>query len=149
MPQVNEQVDGPSVMFMLTVQLLKKRLVSDTKRILLAEDDTVIAEVIRKYLAANNYSVSVAHTGTRALLMAVEEAPDALVCDWHLPEMDGGQILQLLKQQEATAKVPVIIITADLTVTVPGAFDVLRKPFHPQVLLEAVDKSLGTSGTGG
>ena len=123
--------------------------VNEERRILLVDDDLVVTGVIGKYLTATGFLVSIAHSGMRALLMAVESAPNVIICDWNLPDMGGREILQLLKQQAATAKVPIIVMTADLMAMSPDAFEILRKPFHPQVLLEAVDRAFEKGKAGG
>lgn len=109
--------------------------------ILLVEDETSIADIVRLYLERDGYRVTVAHDGAVALQALESDAPDLIVLDLMLPHVDGWHILRWVRSQ---SDVPIIILTArrdepdriaglDL-----GADDYVVKPFSPQELVSRV-----------
>ncbi len=107
-------------------------------RILVAEDEPAIAEVLRYNLEREGFAVDWKARGD-AVLPAVRERPPALlVLDLMLPGVDGLEILRALKRDERTASIPVLVLTArggevDRIVGLElGADDYLPKPFSPR-----------------
>jgi DNA-binding response OmpR family regulator len=109
-----------------------------TDRILLIEDDTRLAEMVRDYLGEAGFRVSRAANGADGLLLHGREAFDAIVLDLMLPDMDG---LKVCSQIRARAATPILMLTArgdamDRVVGLEmGADDYLPKPFEPRELL--------------
>ncbi len=110
-------------------------------RILIAEDDTKQAELIRLYLEREGYSVLVTHDGRTALDEIRARQPDLVVLDWMMPAMDGLDVMRALRP---TSDVPVILLTArsteeDLLLGLDlGADDYITKPFSPRELAARV-----------
>lgn len=106
-------------------------------RVLVVEDDQAIARLLRGSLSEAGHVVTVANAGASGLSSAVREQPDVVLLDIGLPDIDGLQVLQMLR---AVSLAPVIIITAqddDRTVVAAldaGADDYLVKPFGSEQL---------------
>ena len=87
-----------------------------TKRILLVEDNEVAMIQVRGILESQGYGVDVARGGQEALEYIRETTPDGIILDLMMPEVDGFAVLQNIRSHRATARVPVLILTAkDLT----------------------------------
>lgn len=84
---------------------------SDKKKILIVEDDKFLGKMLSKMLEGSSYYISIASSGKEALTKAVSENPDLILLDIMLPDLDGFDILQSLKNNEATNKIPVVILS--------------------------------------
>jgi two-component system response regulator MprA len=111
---------------------------SGRPRVLVVEDDTDIAGVLRRSLDKEGYDVRVASDGEAALDAAGDFAPDAVVLDLGLPKLDGVEVLRRLRSD---GDVPVLILTARDALESrvegldTGADDYLVKPFEREELL--------------
>src|SRR5262249_14622160 len=81
-------------------------------RILVAEDERDVAELIRYTLAKEGYEVLVVASGAEALRQAREARPDLLLLDLMIPQLNGWEVCRRLKQDPATRALPVIMLTA-------------------------------------
>jgi DNA-binding response OmpR family regulator len=119
-------------------------------RILLVEDDPVLAEMVKRYLGGAGFDVSVARTGAAGLSLHKRESVDAIILDLMLPDMDGLDLCRTLRQESQT---PVLMLTArgdamDRVVGLEiGADDYLPKPFEPRELLARL-KAILRRGSG-
>ncbi|GAC1503401.1 MAG: hypothetical protein NVS2B12_14400 [Ktedonobacteraceae bacterium] len=114
-------------------------------RILVVDDEPDIANLIRRYLEHANYEVLVAHDAGHALSLARTAHPDLITLDIMLPDTDGFTVLEWLKNDLATAAIPVVMLSMmDDTSRgkLLGAVDYLRKPIEERVLLERVGSIL-------
>ncbi len=106
--------------------------------ILVIDDEESFARILRQHLAAAGYEVACAATGAEGLAMAHEHAPDLILLDVRLPDMDGREACARLR---AVSQVPIIILSAlgqeqDIVQGLyAGADDYLVKPFRIQELL--------------
>jgi len=113
-------------------------------RILLVEDERDILELIRYNLEKAGHAVIPATTGEDGLARARQSPPDLVVLDLMLPGMDGLAVCRALKREPATARVPVLMVTARGTESDVvnglnlGADDYVVKPFSPAVLVARV-----------
>jgi two-component system response regulator PhoP len=107
-------------------------------RILVVEDEHVLAEQVRSSLAAGGLAVDVAHDGVEGLHCASEYAYDAAIVDLGLPRLDGVTLIERLRARGKG--VPVLVLTArdgwqdKVRGLNAGADDYLTKPFHMQEL---------------
>jgi two-component system phosphate regulon response regulator PhoB len=107
-------------------------------RILLVEDEPDIAEVLRFNLEKADFEVEVERRGDQALEAIRRQAPDLIVLDLMLPGLDGLEVTRLLKRDPATARIPLVMLTArgeevDRIVGLElGADDYIPKPFSPR-----------------
>ena len=113
-------------------------------RILVAEDDRDIADLISHYLRKSGWSPHVAGAGDEALAYARQHPLDAIVLDLMLPGMDGLEVCRALRADRATAGVPIIMLTARaeeqdrIRGLELGADDYLAKPFSPNELVARI-----------
>ena len=84
------------------------------KRILLIEDEDMVATIYRARLTRAGYAVDLAADGETGLTLLRQSPPDAVLLDAHLPRMDGLQVLQLIRSDPQLARLPVILCTAAL-----------------------------------
>lgn len=110
-------------------------------RILIAEDEPSIAEVVSIYLERAGYSVQIASDGDMALSILEHSIPDLIILDLMLPKIDGISITRWLRDR---SDVPIIMLTARRTEMdriaglEMGADDYVVKPFSPQELVSRV-----------
>jgi adenylate cyclase len=82
------------------------------KRVLLVEDDPLVAEMYKLRLEIDGLSVTIAGDGETALKLARELVPDAVLLDIRIPRLDGLTVLELLRQDaDGPARVPVLMLT--------------------------------------
>ena len=109
-----------------------------TDRILLIEDDSRLAEMVKNYLGEFGFAVTAAGSGGAGIALYRRESFDALILDLMLPDMDG---LEVCRQIRADAKARILMLTArgdamDRIIGLEmGADDYLAKPFEPRELL--------------
>ena len=117
-------------------------------KILVVDDEPDAVELIRFNLDNAGYRVATAGDGAEALQKIRSFAPDLMVLDWMLPEMDGLDLCKLLRGDPATAELPIIMLTAkaaeiDRVLGLEmGANDYMTKPFSPRELLLRIKKQL-------
>jgi len=81
-------------------------------RILVAEDEEALAQLVHYNLEKEGYRVVIAADGEEAMLLADEETPDLVVLDWMLPRLSGIEVCRRLRAGRKTRNVPVIMLTA-------------------------------------
>jgi DNA-binding response OmpR family regulator len=117
--------------------------------VLAADDDEDILELVAFRLERSGYTVLRATDGEEALRLALEAKPDLAVLDVMMPKLDGFELTRRLRAEDATSRMPIILLTArsqDADVQAgfdAGADDYLRKPFSPQELRSRVQAILG------
>jgi two-component system, OmpR family, KDP operon response regulator KdpE len=110
-------------------------------RILVVDDEVQITRVLRAALQSNGYEVSIAKNGVEALTLYLEKAPDLVITDLSMPEMDGVELTREIRQRDTT---PIIVVSvrnqesAKIQALDEGADDYITKPFGIQELLARV-----------
>jgi two-component system phosphate regulon response regulator PhoB len=124
---------------------------SDSKRILIIEDERDLAELVALNLERAGYEPHQAHDGRSGLARAGEIVPDLILLDIMLPELTGIEVAQRLRVDPATAGIPIIMLTAKATEAdevvglTAGADDYVTKPFSLGVLLARIETVLRRS----
>ncbi len=126
------------------------REISENIRILIVEDDPVVAQTLRNYLKSDSalYDVTVKHDGVSALLHLGGHKPHVVVLDILMPGMDGLEVCRKIRENLDLQDVNVIFVTGrtDLDPETikrdTGAFDVLWKPIRGAELRETVQRAL-------
>jgi CheY-like chemotaxis protein len=83
----------------------------DKKRILIIEDEVTLNQALSEYLAGEELEVLSAMDGDEGLKIARAKKPDLILLDIILPKKDGYEVLEELKKDESTEKIPVILLT--------------------------------------
>ena len=123
-----------------------------TDRILIIEDDTRLAEMLRDYLGAAGFRVDRAAHGHGGLALQARDNFDAIILDLMLPDMDGLDVCRMIR---ARGTVPILMLTArgdamDRVIGLEiGADDYLPKPFEPRELLARLRAILRRGRVGG
>jgi two-component system KDP operon response regulator KdpE len=114
-------------------------------RVLLIDDEVSIQRAVTPLLRSRGYDVDVVGTGADALKALVERAPDLIVLDLGLPDIDGTEVCRLVRAQ---SKLPIIVLSArggeaDKVAALDlGADDYVTKPFGPEELLARIRVAL-------
>ena len=121
------------------------------RRILIVEDEDLLRRVMKDLLEREGFIVHEAADGVAALEALDRHAPELVVLDLNLPRLDGYGVLSHLRARPATAKLPVIVLTAkgdeesEVRVFDFGASDYLTKPFRARALAARIHAILGRS----
>lgn len=116
--------------------------------LLVTDDDIFNLKIILRILEKNGYHTLSALNGYDCLLLAEKEQPDLILLDIRMPEMDGLEVCRRLKQNPATAEIPVIFVTGETNDDVlkeafeSGGADFVRKPVNRIELLSRVKSEL-------
>jgi two-component system, OmpR family, phosphate regulon response regulator PhoB len=109
--------------------------------ILVVEDETALAELIRYNLAAEGYRMAIAADGEEAEVLLAEDSFDLVVLDWMLPGISGLELCRRLRRRDTTRALPVLMLTARgeegdrVRGLATGADDYVVKPFSvPEVV---------------
>ena len=122
--------------------------------VLVVEDDPALRRLTASLLTAYGYHVIVAAHGQDAIQRLREQCPDFIVLDLNMPVMDGWQFRseQRFLTDRKRAAVPVLLMTsednADSEAAKLRAVGVIKKPFDPDDLLDAVSGAMGKEGSG-
>jgi two-component system phosphate regulon response regulator PhoB len=120
--------------------------------VLVVEDDTALATMLRYNLEKVGFRVDEAVDGQEAIARIEESAPDIVLLDWMLPVMSGIEVCRQIRRRQATQDLPVIMVTArtgdeDMVRGLnTGADDFITKPFSMDALLARMRALLRRSG---
>ncbi len=119
------------------------------KSILYIEDEQEMIDLVSLILNRKGFEVRGAAGGQVGLDSIHADAPDLVLLDLMMPDMDGWEVYQQMKASEATKDIPVIVITAKaqnidkvLGIHIAKVDDYISKPFSPQQLIDSIEKVL-------
>ena len=116
--------------------------------ILVVDDEPDVARIMAINLEMEGYRVRTAYGGRQALEEVALKKPDCILLDIMMPEIDGWEVLRILKGDPGTEDIPVIVVTARSTDVdrikgfSGGAVEYVTKPFSPSELIQFVARSL-------
>jgi DNA-binding response OmpR family regulator len=119
------------------------------KRVLVVDDEPDVADLLRTILELDGFRVESATDGRSALARVLAEPPDLLVLDLMMPDLDGLELLKLLRLDPRGATVPVLVVSAksgtqhQLESLQRGANAYVCKPFSPRELKRQARALLG------
>lgn len=119
-----------------------------SQKILIIEDDVMVREVITTILESEKFEVIQAEAGDEGIILAKQYLPDLIICDIMMPKLSGYDVLKQLGENDKTAAIPFIFISAkaqknDVRLGMElGADDYITKPFTKQELIAAVKTRL-------
>jgi len=120
---------------------------SERKTIFLV-DDNLTNLTVGKTALTEHYNVFTLNSGEKLLKMLEKNIPDLILLDIEMPEMNGYEVLKIIKNKEETKNIPVIFLTArddvegELEGLSLGAIDYITKPFSPVLLLKRIETHL-------
>jgi two-component system cell cycle response regulator len=123
-------------------------------RILIIEDNVHNLELMSYLLTAHGFEIETAIDGERALRSLRDGTFDLIICDVHLPKIDGLQVVSVIKSSSASAAVPVIAVTAlamvgDRERLLAAGFDAyIAKPIDPAAFLKEIQVILQEASCG-
>jgi len=118
------------------------------KKILVVEDDVMLLEMIKIQLGEMGYDAITAENGKDGLFKAIQEKPDLIMADIMMPELNGNEMIKLIRQNQDLAKTPVVVVSAlgrdqDVDTSMQaGANDYIIKPFFAADLEKLLKKHL-------
>ena len=116
----------------------------ETKKNIVAVDDSGIVLKMLEKLLSETYDFHAFNKGMRALKYLKRTVPDLIILDIEMPEIDGHEMLRLLKEREELKSVPVIFLTSNksrdevLKAARGGAQDYILKPIREEILMEKI-----------
>lgn len=120
-------------------------------KVLVVDDSLSVRKVVQRALESKRIEVLSAASGSEALEQIAREAPDLIVCDVIMPDMDGYQICDFVKKHPTLGHTPVLLISGIVNGTVleraakVRSDDVMRKPFAADELLHRIESYLPAS----
>lgn len=115
-----------------------------TKKVLIVDDEADIREIIKFYLEEEGFNILEAKSGNEAIMLAKTYSPDLITLDIILPGIDGFEVISILKKDEKTKDIPIIIISIlqDEKKYRPLIADYICKPFEKKELLDSIARVL-------
>ena len=114
-------------------------------RVLFIDNDPLVGKLVRDLLEQEGYQVAVAISGKEGLNIARAQPPDVFLLDIMMPGMDGFQVCEAIRRDDALRSIPVVMLTAlesqklNERAFAVGAEACMTKPFSPDRLLNAVN----------
>lgn len=125
-------------------------MATQEKRVVCIEDEPEMIDLVRLILGRKGFHVIGANGGIEGLETVKREEPDLVLLDLMMPDMDGWEVYQQMKADDALRDIPVVVVTAKaqsidkvLGLHIAKVDDYITKPFGPQELLESVEKIIG------
>jgi len=121
-------------------------------KILIIDDDLDVQKVLKRVLTKEGYEVIPASNGKEGVKLAEKIIPNLIMCDIKMPEIDGFEVERLIKINEKTQKIPIIMITAvDSLAAIresfkEGAIGYITKPFDFEKVKKKINLVLRVSG---
>jgi CheY-like chemotaxis protein len=124
------------------------------KKILIVEDEKVVADTLGQILSANGYEIRVVYSAEDAVRFLADWRPDVAILDVMLPRMNGIELALLLKENLPECHALLFSGQPSVEVLMQKArneghqFEILAKPVHPTVMLDAISTLLGAEDSG-
>jgi len=118
------------------------------RKVLVVDDEIHIVHVVAIKLRNNGFDVITAENGSQAYELACKEKPDIIVADYQMPVMNGLELTEKIRQNEATKNIPVVMLTArsfSIEEDIRKKLQIsqcLSKPFSPKELLRSIEDTL-------
>ena len=115
-----------------------------SRRVLVADDDRMTRLLMRMLLEKDGFTVLEAENGAVGMETLRRERPDLMIVDLQMPDMDGFQVLDMIRGDKQLASIPVLVLTSEsgseveTKVLEMGADDYLVKPFEPEVMISRI-----------
>ena len=127
---------------------IKKVLnIAKKDNILVVDDDKMNLAIVHKMLGIR-YDVTCVSSGMDAISYLNNNVPDMILLDLHMPEMNGLEVLEKIREQDNLSDIPVVFLTADndrkteIDIFKAGAMDFIQKPFIAEVVIQRISRIL-------
>lgn len=116
----------------------------ESRRVLIADDDRMIRLIVKMLLEKEGFKVLEAENGAVAMETVRREHPDMMLVDLQMPDIDGFEVVRMIRADPTLAAIPVVVVTSERNTAVEtrvlemGADDYVNKPFEPEVLISRV-----------
>ena len=127
---------------------IKKVLnIAKKDNILVVDDDKMNLAIVHKMLGIR-YDVTCVSSGMDAISYLNKNVPDMILLDLHMPEMNGLEVLEKIREQDNLSDIPVVFLTADndrkteIDIFKAGAMDFIQKPFIAEVVIQRISRIL-------
>jgi len=135
---------------MVVFGLISEGCMTNTgKTILYIEDEVEMIDLVKLILGRKGFQVIGASGGREGLELVRTELPDLVLLDLMMPDIEGWDVYQQIRAEEATENIPVIVVTAKaqnidkvLGLHIAKVDDYISKPFSPQELVSSIEKVL-------
>lgn len=123
----------------------------DNRKVLVADDEVHIVNVVAMKLRNNGFDVITADNGADAYKLCCEEKPDIIITDYQMPQMTGIELIEKIRLSPDLQHIPIIMLTArgfaieDEQKEKLNVAECLSKPFSPKELLSYVENVLQSS----
>ena len=115
-------------------------------KVLVVDDEHDFSKALKMRLKTRGYDVVLAYDSLQAILIANQEKPDLIILDIIIPGENGFIVTERLKQSQATRHIPILFLTGipggEGRALKLGASGYIMKPYHPEKLLETIQKTL-------
>ncbi len=118
------------------------------KKILIVDDDSLNLKMLRNIFSSNEYHVLQASGGYEAVNIAKNDHPNLIILDIVMPDMDGGEVASILKNDPSTQNIPIIFLSSlikkeeeQYSSTQEGVY-IMAKPFDRDALLDIVKERI-------
>ncbi len=119
------------------------------KKVLVVDDDPDFVDAVKSVIEGGGYEVDVAYDGKEGLEKVAQSRPDVIILDVMMPVMNGHEACKKLKEDPATAEIPIIMLTAVASRVTSSTYthrdmlesdaeDYIPKPVEPEVLLQRI-----------
>ena len=143
---------GSTFLFSLPATRIKASpVLTDAPRVVICDDDASTRTLLESVLRQNGYDVLAVEGGKELLHRVPSFAPDVVLLDIFMPEMNGWETLAQMKSDAAMAEIPVVIMSALTRDDVDAPADFagwVSKPLDPQALFATLEQALGVTGRG-
>ena len=114
---------------------------ADSKLVLIVDDEQDLLDVTSFVLESEGFRVQTAKNGAEALeILRSGTQPELVLLDMMMPVMNGWEFLETIARTPALRSIPVVVLTAAGTTSIPGAAEILRKPFDLGMLVTVVER---------
>ena len=114
-------------------------------RVLYADDDLELTQLVKASLEDEDYEVLIANDGEEGLTLLLSEEPDLVILDVMMPQLNGWEIVRYMREREQWKNTPVLMLTGigpvlnEMTAPLYGANDHLDKPFEMDELVQKIN----------
>jgi two-component system response regulator VicR len=129
-------------------------MVDNPRKVVYIEDEEDMIDLVSLILGRKGFEVVGAIGGREGLHVVRQQSPDLVLLDLMMPDMDGWEVYQQMKADDATRNIPVIVITAKaqsidkvLGLHIAKVDDYISKPFSPKELVDSIEKVISQRQT--